>query len=376
MPAWEPGFVADAGGPAQWSCWAWRPALQIHLAGVVLIIAAAVLVIWRRPRCSWWPIGLAMGLAIASVLPYLLGGHLDAPTAERTGYQHFWRSIPAALMSLSGLLWQLEFKGGYGDLAASLGPRMRMYQAVMVVPVALFIISAVAGVICAWRERKSTVRGQMTPLMLVVALVLLIPAGFSALGTRTSPTYLPVWYPLPFMLIGWFVARAGRSAVRSRSAIVVRRTWQIGLFVVMLVQMTFFAEQLRYIRAEGGVPNSILDRAYGPLANEIAGVAQTCTAGEVWMQYAGSSPIMDEACAFLFRQQEWPSAGGRVLIRFDSWPGAGTTVQRLPVDVDVPADAFLIHPWRGPQQMGGGVPQIPAEDAAGATRAEQRPLRR
>ena len=84
----------------------------------------------------------------------------------------------------------------------------------------------------------------MPPLMLVSGLVLAIPLSFDLLATRSSPTYLPLWRPLPFLLMGGAVARFnGRRSSHGRAAL------SAGSLAVLVVQLGVFAEQLADIEA-------------------------------------------------------------------------------------------------------------------------------
>ncbi len=323
--------------------------LQIHLAGVALILAVALLCLWRRPRLALLPLAIGLAIAVASVLPYLCHGELAAPDEQRFGYRHFWRVVPAAAMSLSGLQWSLEFKGGYPAFAHSLGWRRWPYEAIMLVPVAIFVWATLLSIFNMWRQRRRQSASGLPPMSLITALVLLIPLSFSLLGLRTSPTYLPVWYPLPFVLIGWLIARAGHQ----------RRILPVFLLGVLAVELAFFAEQLRYIRNQGGVPGSIIDRSYGPLRADIDALAARVSATEVWAAYDGPSPIMDDASAFLFRHAKWGgSSPGRVLIWYRPWSDQ-SAIEPLADDVEPPAEAFLVRPWDGAQQREGKLQRRP-----------------
>ena len=102
----------------------------------------------------------------------------------------------------------------------------------------------------------------MPPLMLVSGLVLAIPLSFDLLATRSSPTYLPLWRPLPFLLMGGAVARFnGRRSSHGRAAL------SAGSLAVLVVQLGVFAEQLADIEA----------------------VADETPAAELWLRYEGPS---------------------------------------------------------------------------------------
>ena len=113
----------------------------------------------------------------------------------------------------------------------------------------------------------------MPPLMLVSGLVLAIPLSFDLLAIRTSPTYLPLWYPLPFLLMGGVVAQfIGRRSSHGRAAL------SAGLLGVLVVQLGFFAEQLAYIHRHGGVPGSSIGRSYAGMLADLETVADKAPA--------------------------------------------------------------------------------------------------
>jgi len=362
--------------------------MQIHLIGIVLTVALALLLIWRRRKLPLWPLAVGLVIAVASILPYLFDGHLAAPNERRFGYEHFWRVVPAAAMSVSGLHWQLEFRDGYAAFAASLGWRRWPYELFMVVPVIVLAVAVVMGLGQVWRQRRAGPIAGQYPASWVTALVVLIPLSFVLLGIRTSPTYLPIWYPLPFALMGWSVARLsvrcqttapyplvhggrgnllgppgilgdtpGRQRGSSRGASLIAPV----LIAVLAVQLVFFAEQLHYIHSRGGVPGSTIGRSYAGMKTDIAAVPPRLTASEVWMIYEGPSEIQDDPAAYLLRHaQVHNSIAGRQLVRFRCWKGgdqAHDAVRMLTESESPPDTAYLIHPWPATQQMDGTIPR-------------------
>ncbi|MGD2109822.1 MAG: hypothetical protein PVI86_10555 [Phycisphaerae bacterium] len=332
--------------------------VQIHLIGVVLTLAVGLLLIWCRPKLPWRPLLIGATIAILSALPYILAGHLSSPGGNRIGYEHFWRVVPSAAMSLSGLGWQLEFRAGYPDFVEALGWRRWPYDAFMALPILLFAIALAAGFVKLWRERKGGLEARRSPLAIAVALVILILLSFDLLGIRTSPTYLPVWYPLPFAIMGWAVAHFGRHPRRPP-----RRWLAPFLLVVLVVELAFFAEQLRYIHVNGGVPGSLIGRSYEGMKDDVAALASRVDASEVWLAYEGPSVIQDEPAAYLFRHATWAgSTPRRALIRFRWWRGAyhdPDLIEILPDGTDPPHDAYLVRPWTGLQQVDSNIPLQP-----------------
>ena len=249
--------------------------------------------------------------------------------------------------------WSLEFRGGYPRFVQYLAGRRWPYEALMTVP-PLLLVGGVAG--AAWEVRRR--RGSASPpLSLLLSLVLLIPLVFVALGIRVSPTYMPLWYPLPFALMGWAAQRctqpgAGRGW---------RRLLTPLLLLVLAGQLAFFADQLHYLATRGGVPDSLLDRSYAGLIADRTALAPKVQAGEVWVEYAGTSPIMNEATAYVFRHAAWTgSAPGRVLIRYQPpWLGP-PTIESLPDEAVPSPKAYQVHPWTGRQQRDGRVLREPS----------------
>jgi hypothetical protein len=329
--------------------------VQIHLIGVVLTVAIVLLLIWCRPKLPWAPLLVGSAIAIASALPYLLDNQLSSPGGNRMGYQHFWRVVPGAAMSLTGVGWQLEFRSGYPGFSDALGWRRWPYEAIMFLPILLFAVGLVLGVRKLWGERKCGLDARRSPLSICAALAILIPLSFGLLGLRTSPTYFPVWYPLPFVLMGWAAARSrpGAGGYGHR--------WVAPLLVaVLVVELAFFAEQTRYIHTKGGVPGSLIGRSYAGMTADVAAMASRVDASEVWLVYEGPSIIQDEPAAYLFRHAEWSGTKpGRVVIRFawwrDSYDDPGL-VEALPDDADPPEGAYLVRPWTGPQQVNSEIP--------------------
>lgn len=346
--------------------------VQVHLSSVVLVLAIGFYLLWCRPKLPWVPILLGAAIAIAAFVPYLIDGHLAAPTGNRTGYRHFWRVMPAAAMSLSGIGWQLEFREGYPVFAAALGWRRWPYEIVMLLPVVLLARGLTAGVLTMFRERSVGMQQRRSPATMVVALVVLIPLSFVLLGLRTSPTYLPLWYPLPFAVLGGAAARLvapddqrrlsrlpGHLGNGSRA----RPLFALLLIAVLLVELAFFVEQLRFIDRNGGVPQSVLARHYHGTLEDVAAMASRVDAAEVWLAYAGPSDYQDEPAAYLFRRAAWAGAAPRrAVIHFAFWRGPyddAALIEYLPDGADPPEGAYLIRPWEGPQQVGSKVPLRP-----------------
>ncbi|MFP4053749.1 MAG: ArnT family glycosyltransferase [Phycisphaerae bacterium] len=332
--------------------------VQIHLAGVVLGLAIfALLLLLARPRTHVLPLAIGAVVAIASVLPWLVGGHLATPKESRTGYEHFWRVFPAAIMSVTGLGWQLEFKEGYAQFARTLGPRRWVYMGIFAVTALLLAGGWVLGIRHLVRNRRRGRDGRRDALAMATLLVALIPLGFIALGIRTSPTYLPMWYPLPFLLMGvavaWLIGRVRRWSGR----------WVLraGLLVLLAGQLAFFAEQLLYIRQRGGVPGSILGRSYRGMVADVESLTSNVRAREVWMVYEGPSMIQQEAAAWVTRHARWSEgADGRVVVHLRFWgKHDANAVRQLAHDQSPPPGAFLVHPWPHRQQVGGLIPQTP-----------------
>jgi hypothetical protein len=334
--------------------------VQIHAAGVVVAVAIAIYWLWSRPRVAMWPAVLGILIAAASFAPYLLARQLAAPGSGRTGYQldYLWRVFAGAAMSVAGLGWSLEFKDGYPAFVHSLGWRHWAYLPILSIPLALLAGGVAMAVICLWRQRRAGLAARRGGLAMVAAVAVLIVLCFDLLGIRTSPAYLPVWYPLPFALMGWAVVRlAGRLGEG-------RRTWlAVALLVTMAVQLAFFAEQLNYMRVQGGVPGSVIERDYAGATADVAAAARQVNTAEVWLLYEGNSPIQAEPAAWLMRRAKWAGESpGRTLLRF-AW-GKGdappaVTVSTLPADLPPPPGTFQVRPWKGAQQAGGKISPSP-----------------
>lgn len=332
--------------------------VEIHLTGVVLALAVALMVALWRPKIPWLPVAMGLAIVATALVPYWLSGELRTPAGNRIGITHVWRVIPAAAMSVGGLGWQLEFKAGYVQFVESLAWRHWPYLLAMAVPAFLLVI----GLSLIWRNRWSNTHRPILPALrprtgigLCTALLVLIPLSFIILRIRTSPTYLPLWYPLPFLPIGlaaaWLASRRGTVGVMSK-----------GVMLACLVgELSFFAEQLCYLDKHGGVPKSLLDRSYNGLMADGRVLVASIHADEIWVQYTGSSVAMDEAVAYAFRRLAWTDGRGqRALIRYcGPWDGR-ITVEWVPPGVPVPANAWQAHPWSGPAQHQGRILQIPA----------------
>ena len=334
--------------------------MQIHLVGIVLALAIGLLVLWIRPRLPVWPVVAGIALAAASVAPYLLAGYLSAPGGNRLGYRHIWRIAPAAGMSLTGVGWSLEFKAGYPAFVQYLGWRRWAYDGWMVVPVVLFAVAIVWGGARLWRDRGKGRASRRAPLAMTTALVLLIPVSFVLLGIRTSPTYLPIWYPLPFVLMGWAAVRLTRGGSGRLRPVVVA-----CLLLALIAQLLFFADQWTYAQRRGGVPGSILGRSYGGCLRDVREAASEVQTAEVWLLYEGPSPIQRETAAYLFRRADWPDPSpGRALIRFRWWTRPGESpvlIEPIPPGARPPDEAFLVRPWTEAQQHDSKIPRRPRE---------------
>ena len=332
-------------------------AVHVHLTAIMLVPAVGLWLLWCRPRLPLLPMLVGLLIVAATVAPYLRDGHLKSPHGQRFGYRHFWRVVPGAVMSVTGLGWQLEFKKGYPAFARSLEWRHRPYQVAMLFGAALLGYGTVLGVQRLWRERLAVTRNRRTPLSMVGALVILIPLSFSLMGIRTSPTYLPVWYPLPFVLMGLAAARLTRGVAGRRAL------WSGLLCIVLVAELTFFAEQLRYIGSHEGVPGSELGRSYAGAKADVAAVVSRVDAREIWMTYGGPGAIRRGAAVWLLRHADWGEpVSGRALIRW-TWGRLGgelqEVVETLPDGAEPPPDAFRIRPWEGPQQRGGYICDVP-----------------
>ena len=375
---------------------------QIHLSGLALGIAVLLYWLWARPKVPFWPVAIGVVIAVVSFLPYLLGGHLGVPSEGRMGYRHFWRTFAGAAMSVTGLHWGLEFKDGYPAFVEGLQWRHWAYQVVLSLPLALLAGGVGMGLVRLWRQRRAGLEARRSPLSMIAALAILVLVAFVLTGFRTSPTYLPLWYPLPFALMGWAAVSLmrrpdGVSSWRGRPALASRghpaladphvpngeaaaarsgpvappsrpgawRNWLAAvLLAVMAGQLAFFAEQLNYMRVRGGVPGSVIERSYaGATADVTAAVGQVHTR-EVYLDYEGRSNIQDAAAAWLFRHAKWSGdQPGRTLIRFAWGQGQSApavTATLLPDDVPPDANYFQVRPWTGPQERGGGILYRPA----------------
>ncbi len=390
-------------------------AIQIHLAGGVLALSCAVAALLLRPPWRWPPVMCAIVLAAPLFAPYALALReassraaqprtvagdgavktardaralvnetgADESAAAQTGqsekrnYREVWRIVPAVAMSVSGLLWSLEFKAGYPAFVASLGWRHHVYQALQVVPLVLFVSGAWFALrLRAPAAQPATTAAPAPPAMptappetaasirLLTLLTVTIPLIFVVLGLRVSPTYLPVWYPVPFALMGLAAARWSHPALR------------LGLTLMMAGQLAFFAEQLRYQHQQGGVPGSILDAHYGKLRHALDSAPAEWRAhdGPIYAEYAGPSDYLHEPTAFLLRRR-WSGAtanvgadapsiddrlaaehsGAGLLIRFDPWQAEPFALGTLPPS---PAtNAYRISPRAGPHQVAGKIPR-------------------
>lgn len=331
-------------------------AVQIHLAAIVLAVAAVGVVVLLRPKIALLPLAVGTAIALATTVPWLAGGHLASPEANRTGYQHVWRVVPGAMMSVSGAGWQLEFAGGYPAFRRSLSWRWYAYQAANLVSILLLLVAAVTA-IAVVVARRGDPSARRRPLTLVTVLVAMIPLAFAAIGIRTSPTYLPVWYPLPMALMGWWLANRLGTRPGLRAGV------RVAVLAAMALHVAFYAEQALFIRHHHGVPGSKLGRSLAGLRLDLALAPAACDAEEVWLVYRGPSGIQDEAAAYLLRRADWPAAspgGALVTVRLSGAEGPATVaVSRLGPDEPPPEDAWLVRPWTGAMQVGGKVPRRP-----------------
>lgn len=344
--------------------------VHIHLVGIVLALAVGLVILWCRPRLPARWLVIACALAMATLIPYVLDGHLSTPGSSRVGYRHFWRVVPGALMSVTGLGWRLEFRDGYAAFAAALTWRYWLYLTFMGTISIAFLVSALALVRGTWRRRKEPLVARRSPTAVLAALMVLIPLSFGLLGIRTSPSYLPVWYPLPFVVMALGIQRLLQSVTR----MTVRRGLRVGALVLLIAQLAFFGEQLRYMRTRDGVPGSPLGQSLGAMIGEVNAAADHIDAAEVWLVYTGQSAIQDEATAYLLRHASWRSArAGRAVLRFGWNPGEQDSptwsIRELPPGQDPPEEAFLVRPWSGPQQSGGKIRRVPARYSKAGLRA-------
>jgi hypothetical protein len=321
--------------------------IQVHLAGVALALAIAALILWWRPRLSLWPVAAGGAIMVAAFLPYLLSGSIAMPdkwtgtSTHRLGYAHFWRAIPAALMSVTGLGWQLEFRDGYGMFVRGLSWRHWIYQGVMLLPVAVFVggfILAARRLLAEWRRDRKMPR---TPLMMVVAMVTLVPLAFMAMGIRTSPTYLPMWYPLPFALMALAACRLCRRPDGRE------RGWPaMALLLVLAVQLCFFGDQLLYMQRQGGVPGSYLGRNYESARADVAALAKTLSAEEIWMVYRGPSVPQEDTAVYMLTRAQWAGTSPWRAIIYFQWglrPDQ-MRIDNLPPGATPPQDAVQVRP--------------------------------
>jgi hypothetical protein len=327
---------------------------QIHLVGIVLALAVGLYLLWARPRLPALPLLVGVGIAILSILPYLLDGHFELPVGRRFGYEHYWRVVVAGAMSVTGLGWWLAFYEGYAAFMESLAWRRWLYEGTMFIPVALLGAGLLLGLAKLWRERRAGLPARRSGLAMVVALALLIPISFNLLGLRTSPTYMQVWYPVPFALMGW-------TATRLTAA----RRWAPACVAILLlipcVQLAFFTEQLHYMHTHGGIPGSRIGRTYGGMRCDVAALAASVDAAEVWEIYEGPA-AQERAARYLLRRGPWRGTNDqRVLVRFRWWQSwdTGEGIEKIPAEDAPPEDACLIRPWPGWQQRDGRTPCRP-----------------
>lgn len=339
--------------------------VQIHLAGVVLVVAVGLVLLWMRPRVPWRWVLPAAAVAGASFLPWLLGGNLARPAGNRTGYEHVWRVVPAAMMSVSGAFWQLEFREGFGRFAASLGWRRWLYEAANIASILLLTAAMVAAGVRLVRLRRQGPDVRRQGLAAVGALAVALVLAFMLLGIRTSPTYLPMGYPLPFVLMAaWWVRLLGRCRSRFRRGLLT------GLLpAVMLLHCGFFAEQLAYVRRNGGVPGSPLGRSYRAMRSDLASLPGRVPDGAVWLRYEGQSPIQGESTAYLLRRMDWQAGPGVSLLSVRLQAGPGGSLIHLQDIQEPPAagqsasdsEVYLISPWSGPMQREGRILRRPVD---------------
>lgn len=341
---------------------------QIHLAGGVLVLAVVLLVLLWHVRPPVAPVVVGAVIALLSFAPYLAARHVRMPPENRVGYRHVWRTVPAAAMSVSGLNWSLEFRGGYPHFAAHLAWRRWPFEIVMAAPVLLLVGGIVlargqlrrreqtAGVVADGDCGRPCGRVTLRPLSLVVSLALLIPPAFVLLAIRTSPSYMTLWYPLPFAIMGFGIERLLRWRPGRRW----RGLLSALLLFVLLTELGFFTSQLHHLASHGGVPGSPLSRSWGGLDADLGQMARSVPVEEVWVQFDGESPIMDEATAYLFRRAAWAgSAPGRALIHYvPPWEGSWWW-EEVPVAPPGAGRAFQVRPWHGRQQRDGRVLHVP-----------------
>jgi hypothetical protein len=128
------------------------------------------------------------------------------------------------------------------------------------------------------------------------------------------------------------------------------RAWiSIPLVCVLVIQLYFFTRQLNYIDDHGGVPHSVLGRSYEGLLQDRTAAAREVAAEQIWLQYAGETPIMKEAVPYFFRRGQWKSTPGKIelIVYRPPWEGQ-IEVKTLTSREEIPADAFL------PEEHGAG----------------------
>jgi hypothetical protein len=275
---------------------------------------------------------------------------LDSPGGSRVGYVHFWRVIPAALMSVTGVGWQLEFNDGYPGLLAHFGVRQWVYLAAMGVVLLVFGVGMVMAMGRLWSRRRSAMEQRRDPVTMSAALCVLIPVSFVLLGIRTSPTYVPMWYPLPFLLMGWAVAtRVGRL-----NSGVIRGVVQMVLLGAMVLQLGFFADQLQYTRRCGGIPGG-LGMDYQTLERQAVVIAESEDDSMMLNLECKEliCPIQYEALVYLVRRQVQKNRFGSPqpirLIRFIADP---SVAEGRPV-------IYQFQPWTLLHQSDGEIPAMP-----------------
>jgi hypothetical protein len=344
--------------------------IQVHLVGVVLLAAIGLALLWFRPKFPLKWAALACAIAFCTFLPYLLAGHLATPASSRLGYQHFWRVVPSALMSVTGLGWQLFFHDGIRPLIGWIGPRYWIYLGCMWMVAAGFCFAILPAARALWTDRRVLRRSYSSPETLVTALVVLIPLSFVLVGIRTSPTYLPLWYPLPFIVLGIGLERLFRLARDPR----VRHAGCVLLVAILVAQLLFYAEQLSYIKAAGGVPGSPVGRNYKSLQADVEAMAASVDDEEVWLVVDEADWQQDEAAAYLLRRARWaPAKPGRAFVHFGSGGRPAElprlTLQETGKERTIPAGAFLVRPWSDQRQGDGRIPALPVAPMSDTARS-------
>jgi hypothetical protein len=287
---------------------------------------------------------------------------LAFPRGSRLGYAQAWRVPVGAAMSVTGLGWQWLLEGAAPRFARSLVWRRWLYEGAMLVPVGLLGAGLLFAARRVWRDTKAARAARRNPLSMASALILLIPLIFIVLGIRVSPTHFTLWYPLPFVLAGWVMARASQRKVAA-----IGPGLLTGLVLgSMVAQLAFFSEQLAWLREHGGAVEARAGRLYGAVQRDLATLVPLVRAREVWLSYEGPPEWQTVAAAYLLRHAAWPEATrDRAVVHF-RWgqdaAGYRAAVEFLPPGAAAPPGAYQVRPWTGPQCRNGRIPRLPSPD--------------